>query len=116
MHVVPYFTLYYGSEAYRAVGAIYRARGAAAVMLALPSLVSHRFKKLHLGPLFEPQDKANLSNTHMPSPSRYSTNTHHALMGVRIQPFTYLILFLFAREAPGFRNVTSNGKTSCLTA
>jgi hypothetical protein len=49
-----------------------------------------------------------LRNTHILSPLPYYINTYRALADVT-QRFTYLTLFLFAREAPGLRNVTFNG-------
>jgi hypothetical protein len=49
-----------------------------------------------------------LRSTHISSPSPYyNINTYRADV---IQRFTYLTLFLFAREAPGLRSVTLNGK------
>jgi hypothetical protein len=47
----------------------------------------------------------------MLSPLPYYINiTYRALTDVILLRFTYLTLYLFAREAPGLRNVSFNGE------
>jgi hypothetical protein len=54
---------------------------------------------------------AKLHNRHILSPLPYYINiTYFALTDAILLRFTYLTLFLFAREAPGLRNVSFNGE------
>jgi hypothetical protein len=84
-----------------------RARGATVVMLARPSsLGTSPFYSIARASLCATHF-VKFRNTRILSPLPYYINTYCALADVT-QRFTYLTLFLFAREAPGLRNVTFN--------
>jgi hypothetical protein len=82
------------------------------MILAQLSSVPRRFIKFARASLC-PTYFAKLRNRHILGPLPYYINiTCRALTDViyMLLRFTYLTLFLFAREAPGLRNVSFNGE------